>query len=481
MTIADAQSKFKTWWQHPDQFVRECLGIEPDAWQLAVLQAFPHHPRLALSACKGPGKTAVLSWLAWNFLLTRPYPKIAATSITGMNLADNLWTEMAKTQQKSELLKSMFTYTKTRIFLTESPEQWWMSARPWSKTADKADQGNTLAGLHADYILFLIDESGDIPESVAMAAEAALTSCVEGHIVQAGNPSSLTGMLYKACGRNNGLWHVTKITSDPDDPKRTPRVSLEWAREQIEEYGRDNPYVRVNILGEFPLSAFNSLIGPEEVEEATRRHYRENEYSAHARILGVDVAREGADKSIVMPRQGLQMFNPMTYRNIDGTQGANYVSRKWTDWDADACFIDDTGGFGSSWIDNLSRLGYAPIGVHFNEKPADRRYFNKRSEMIFELVQWIKRGGAIPRSPEFMQALTETTYTHKGDALIIEPKNLIKERLGFSPDEMDAAALTFAQPVLRTQRAGGMAGPKMRNDYNPLGMSYIKRALSERR
>ena len=38
----------------------------------------------------------VLAWLAWNFLLTRREPKIAATSITATNLADNLWAEMAK-------------------------------------------------------------------------------------------------------------------------------------------------------------------------------------------------------------------------------------------------------------------------------------------------------------------------------------------------------------------------------------------------
>ena len=37
-----------------------------------------------MKACKGPGKTAVLAWLAWNFLLTRAHPKIAVTSITAV-------------------------------------------------------------------------------------------------------------------------------------------------------------------------------------------------------------------------------------------------------------------------------------------------------------------------------------------------------------------------------------------------------------
>ena len=64
--------------------------------------------------------------------------------------------------------------------------------RQWSQSADKTQQANTLAGRHADYILFLLDESGGIPDAVMVTAEAALSSCVEGHIVQAGNPTTLT-------------------------------------------------------------------------------------------------------------------------------------------------------------------------------------------------------------------------------------------------------------------------------------------------
>jgi hypothetical protein len=44
--------------------------------------------------------------------------------------------------------------------------------------------------------------------------------------------------------------------------------------------------------------------------------------------------------------------------------------------------IDDTGGFGSSWIDNLRRLGRKPIGIPFSGHTADPRYDNKRTESI---------------------------------------------------------------------------------------------------
>src|ERR1700761_4489631 len=173
--------QFATWADKPQVMVRELFGATPDSWQDNVLAMFPYKPRIAMKASKGPGKTCTLAWLCWNFLLTRPHPNIAATSISGDNLRDGLWKEMALWQGKSELLKAMFTWQTERIFAKEAPATWWMSARTWAKTSDATQLGNTLAGLHSDYIMFAIDESGSIPTPITMSAEAALASCKEGH------------------------------------------------------------------------------------------------------------------------------------------------------------------------------------------------------------------------------------------------------------------------------------------------------------
>jgi hypothetical protein len=157
---------------------------------------------------------------------------------------------------------------------------------------------------------------------------------------------------------------------------------------------------------------------------------------------------------VIFPRQGLVAYPPIKVRNIDGTQGAGLVARKWEDWRADACFIDDTGGFGSSWIDNLRRLGREPIGIHFAGKATDPRYDNKRTEMYFAAVEWIRSGGALPKvgSDELVAALSQTTYSFRGDRLLLEPKEQVKARLGYSPDDADAFVLTFAQPVTAERR-----------------------------
>ena len=455
--------QFTTWADKPQVMVRELLGITPDPWQDNILEMFPKNPRMAMSASKGVGKTAVLAWLSWNFLLTRPHPNIAATSISGDNLRDGLWKEMAGVQQKSELLKAMFVWQTERIFAREAPATWFMSARTWAKTADTTQLGNTLAGLHSDYIMFIVDESGSIPTPILLSAEAALSSCVEGHILQAGNTTSLDGALYEACVTKKNLWNVVKINGDPDNPMRSPRVGLEWAKELIASYGRDSPFVKVMVLGEWPSANLNALLGIEDVEAAFDRKYQQTDIDNMPRILGVDCAAEGDDQSVIFPRQGLVAFPPHVMRNVNGVQGAGQVARVWNDWNVDACFIDNTGGFGASWADQLEVLNRHPIRVHFNETAHDRRYANRRSEMAFLCSEWVKKGGCLPRDPELLQEMTQTTYTFKGDALILEPKKLIKAKIGRSPDKFDALMLSFADPVAPK----APAGPPIRRREEP--------------
>lgn len=437
----------------PVLFVRSQFHVEPDPWQAEVLQAFadPAAQRIAMKACKGPGKSTVLSWCAWHFLATRPEPKVAATSITGDNLSDGLWTEMAKWMKRSPFLDAAFQWTKTRIFARESPETWWMSARQWAKSADSQAQADTLAGLHADYLLFILDESGGIPDSVMAAAEAGLATGIETRLLQAGNPTTLGGPLYRACTSERALWRLYEVTGDPDSLKRSPRISEQWAREQIAKYGRDNPWVRVNVFGEFPPSSLNSLLGPDECSRALGRKMDKDQYEHMPKIIGVDVARFGDDRTVIYGRQGRHSIAPIIMRHQRTNDIAGRVSRLWQEWGADACFVDDTGGWGAGVIDALMVSGRSPVGVNFGGSALDNeRYYNKRAEIWFEMADWVKQGGVLPAEvPEMVAELTAPTYLFYEGRFRLEEKEQIKARIGSSPDVADALALTFAYPVTR--------------------------------
>ncbi|MBB3453907.1 hypothetical protein FHT86_002163 [Rhizobium sp. BK313] len=474
-----ASDQIRRWREHPVTMVRELFEVEPDLWQQEALEAFPNCPRLAMKACAGPGKTALLAWLGWNFLLTRPHPYIACTSITGQNLYANLWTELARWYDRSPLLKKAFTKTGNKIYNNDAEATWKLEARTWARDANAEQIGNALAGVHADYVMWLLDESGDYPDAIMPTCEGIFAgSPKEAHIVQAGNPTRRGGPLYSAWRNINKLWHLIEITADPDSPSRTPRVSVEHARAMISQYGRDNPWVKVKIFGEFPDTDFNALISEDEVRAAFARSYREYDIENSPKVLGVDVAQMGDDQSVIFRRQGLQGFKSIKHRNINSIQGAGIVSREWQTHGIDACFVDATGGFGAGWLDQLGVLGFAPTGVHFSSDAIKKeRYFNKRAEMYFEAADWIKRGGALHESEELLQGLVNTTYSIRKDRLLLEPKEDVKAKIGYSPDDTDAFILTFAFPVSPKSRGAGRGRHTF--EYDPFAGAGLNSAVSD--
>lgn len=475
-----AVESIRAWKLDPVKFVRDNFRVEPDAWQLDVLRAFNKNPRLAMLASKGVGKTTILAWLCWYFLATRTHPKIAATSISADNLSDGLWSEMSKWQQKSEFLKAQFEWTKTRIFNKDAPETWWMSARTWPKGASSEQQANTLAGLHADNIMFVIDESGGVPSSVLAAAEAALANDLgdSGHdakLIQAGNPTHLSGPLYNAWGKDRHMWHITEINSDPDNPKRSPRVSIEWAKAQIEAFGRDNPWVLINVFGRFPPSSSNVLMGHDDVMEAMSRKLNKDDYMYSQKRLGIDVARFGDDSTIIFPRQGLQAHKWVVMRNARNNEIASRVIAAKNKWSGEVEYIDGTGGFGAGVVDIMIQRGFHPQEISFSSKPDNPKYYNKRAEMWFRMAEWVKRGGSLPKDEQLLKELTTPQYYFQNGKLILQPKEIIKAELGFSPDIADALALTFTDE----ERATGLGELGVLNraeetrstsyaDYDPL-------------
>jgi hypothetical protein len=441
-----AKLTLERWRLHPAAMVREEFHVEPDLWQEEALEAFPNTNRLALKACKGPGKTAVLAWLILNFLATRPHPRIAATSITGDNLDSNLWPELSKWMQVSPFLAATFRWAKTSVEHRLFPSTWWCQARTWPRSANAEQQANALAGLHADYAMGVLDESSEIPQAVMATVEAVLATGVETKVLQAGNPTRLDGPLYTACVRERHLWVVVTITGDPDNPKRSPRISLEYARQQIASYGRDNPWVKTNVLGEFPETSINALLGVEEVTAAMGRHLRIDAYEWAQRRLGVDVARFGDDRTVIFPRQGLAAFRPLIRRNMRTTDIAACVAKAAADWKAEVIFVDDTGHWGHGVIDNLIAAGIDCIPLVYHAKALNPRYKNRRCEFWLEGAKWVKEGGALPNIPELVAELTTPTYTFVGGVFVLEEKAQIKERLGRSPDLADALFETFAIP-----------------------------------
>lgn len=472
-TIEKAKARIREWRADPVRFVVDNFGVEPDEWQRDALSALggERHPkrRLCMKACTGPGKSATLAWLGWHrlacFASKGEHPKGAALSITSKNLADNLWAELAKWQGRSQFLRNAFTWTKSTIYANDHPETWFLSARSFSKDADAEAIGRALSGLHSQFPFVLLDETGDMPLAVGRAAQQIFTgNPTDAAIIQAGNPTSTSGLLYESCTKAAEAWEVITITADPADPKRTPRVSVEHAQEMIDTYGRDNPWVMATILGLFPKTGFNALIGPDDVDAAMARHYKPDQYQDAPVVIGGDVARQGDDQSALCRRQGRVVFPIRSMRIPDTMLVADQFILDHDQHHPDAMFIDETGGYGAGVVDAMRLRRYDVIGVQFGGSPNDYRYYDKRSEMLFEACEWIKKGGALPPDRELKEELCALKYVFQGNKFRVIPKEIIKKEIGRSPDKADALGLTFAHPVAKRRPPQSPSQPRREHD-----------------
>jgi phage terminase large subunit len=445
----------RSWNTIPGKFEWDNFGVELDAWAIEATKALldPSKPRsrIALRACVGPGKTAFLAMKGWQFLACRglrgEHPKGAAVSITGDNLRDNLWSELAKWQERSNYLRAMFTWTKKRIFAKQHPETWFLGARSWSAKSDPETQGRTLSGLHSMFPFVLADETGEMPPAVLKAAEQALSKCQRGMILQAGNPTSLDGLLFQAATQLAHLWINIPISGDPDDPLRSPRVDADWAREQIETYGRDNPWVMSNILGKFPPSSLNTMLGPEDVELSMARHVPEDMIAFAQRRLGIDLARFGDDSTVLTPRQGLVMFQSVKMKNAVTEAIVGRVALAQERWRQEINFLDSTGGWGVGVEDGLRLAHFNVYPVNFSSKADEPKFFNKRSEILWRTCEWVKKGGCLYASQQLKRELLTLKYWYEGSKFRVVEKDQQKKLLGgISPDEQDSLATTFALP-----------------------------------
>lgn len=477
-----AADKLRRWRLNPNAFAHEELKFDPDPWQKQFLDLLPsqdeNKKRISLQACTGPGKTAVMAVANLNFISCyggkHEHPQGACISITEDNLNGNLWPALSSWQQRSEYLKLGFKWSATRFSAIDHPETWFIEARTWSKKADKEAQGRTLSGLHAPFVMVTLDEAGDIPVPILRSGEQIFSSTYKwAKLIQAGNPTSLEGALYHAASIARHLWSIIVITGDPDDPRRSPRVNIENAREQIRLYGRENPWVMSTILGMFPPASINSLLGIEDVQAAMRRHIHEEIYNFMQKRLGIDVARFGDDRSCLFPRQGLRANNPVTMRVQNTVQIAARAAagvNKWTKGKPHEVImlIDDTGHWGHGVFDNLTTAGFSCIGLQYHGPAIDPRYKNKRTEMHFDAADWVKRGGALPNIAELVAEATASTYTFLQGKLMLEPKELVKAKIGRSPDLWDAFCNTFGLPDMPASKGAGSGSSRARADFDPM-------------
>ena len=190
-------------------------------------------------------------------------------------------------------------------------------------------------------------------------------------------------------------------------------------------------------------------------------------------IFGVDLAGSGSDETVVIDRQG-RLAGGVVYERwsiADQMEIAGNLARLIDQFRPDRVFIDVGGGYSGPY-DRLRELGYdVAMPVQFGGKPLNiRDYANKRAEIWGLMRDWLAQPGGVvvPDDEVLARSFVAPGYKFNSNRqLVLESKDDIRDRLGFSPDPADALACTFALPVIAA--AGGIAAKPHQadTDYDP--------------
>jgi hypothetical protein len=169
--------------------------------------------------------------------------------------------------------------------------------------------------------------------------------------------------------------------------------------------------------------------------------------------LGMDVARGGADATVVAPRRG-PWFAPLkSYKGevTDSGEKAAFLALK--EWEEGATVNVDVIGVGASAYDAIrdkigSDLAVAvnvAVPSHCRDKSGKFALTNVRTAMYWLLREALDPltgdGLALPIDGELVADLCAPRFSVRASGIVVEPKDDIKERLGRSPDRADALAL----------------------------------------
>jgi hypothetical protein len=264
---------------------------------------------------------------------------------------------------------------------------------------------------------------------------------------------------------------------------------LAWRRNKIAELGDETLFKQEypsSAAEAFQMTGHDGLIQPEPVVRARKASIE----GIGPLVIGVDPKREGNDRFSIAWRRGRCVSKVESDASPIDTMKAAAKLKDIIDRDnPDRVFIDVGGNGGAirdvlvSWDDKYAEIvrvvNFGSSPVHPPKRDKDGKEMagplNRRAEMWLLSKEWLEQdGGADIPDLDSLQSDAcgpEYHYHPISQKLVLESKeHMVRVRKIRSPDEWDAVALTFAEPVGQRQtvsrpkpqvagRAGGwMAG-----------------------
>ena len=437
----------------PVAFAREVLGVSLWGKQEEVLDALTADRRVAVKAGNGLGKGFCAAVAVLWFMHAHPESAITLTTApTFRQVRHILWRQIHR----------LYRPVAEDLGGTMLDTRWELSADRYAMglSADGADQ---FQGFHSPHMFIVVDEAEGVSEEIYEAVESVMTSA-DPLLLLIGNPTTMSGAFRRAFFEEQAIYHNITISALDSPNVRAGRIvtpgltTPQWVEEREQIWGQASPLFQSRVLGEFPDQGEDTLLRLSEVEGAVNNIVDAESWTIGAEtvhgaeraaagevILAVDVARFGADRSVILRRRGEIVEDIRVLRQMDTMQLTGWVSAAIREWKPAQVRIDEI-GVGAGVVDRLRELGHRISGINVaNRAQEDSLYINLRAEGYWGLRERFASGRiSIPNDRELINELASMRYRYDSNGRIqMESKEETRRRGQPSPDKADALMLAF--------------------------------------
>jgi len=459
-------------YRDPVRFLEGATGDLVYPKQAELLRNVAEYPRTAAVGCNSAGKDWALGRLPlwWHTLFPRD-SKCLILGPTHRQVRDIVWQHTrvayALARDRGQGLGGS---------MLETPH--WKLADDVFTMGFATNRPYNIDGFHSPHLLIILTQAHQLEEEHYRAVQRLRPE----RLVVSGNPFTSAGWYFDAFNERSDRWKTIRFSAYDSPNVILPGAGVlglwtpDEIREAEEEHGVDEAYFKAFVLGEFPPDLENTLISMGWCKDAVEREVEIT--GTEDSWLGVDVAREGQDRTVVVRRDGPRSRIVFRVRGHDTERVAGWVGRYANSHPprGRGAIVVDSVGIGAGVFDKLKVAGVG--GWQLDEfkggaKPVERgsggrRYADRNAQAWYSLREALKDGDVdlglgcpcggtldgceTPIPPNALDALigqlSSRKYRIEGDQRIrLESKGDLAKSGRRSPDEADALAMTYGAPV----------------------------------
>lgn len=439
VTEAQASAVVSRIQRDPEWFCREALGVSFWDKQAPIVDAYrdPKVNRIAWRSANACGKSYAAGAISIHSGLTRAPGYTVTTGASWTGVEKVLWGTIHR------------LYLGSRFPLGgEMLNTEWKLGPQWGVFGVSTDRAENFAGFRTEHGVFVVvDEASALTYELY---EAILGLCASqgSKLLLIGNPLVPEGPFHDAFHQDGWACFHTSA----EDAARTGINGLatkEWIKEREREWGADSPQFQARVLGEFPSQVAHQVIPLDWLTSLLIDKARRGE--AGTRKMGVDVARFGDDRTVLLVRDDREVLAVEKHAKLDTMEVTGRTIDMMRRWrvDPENVWVDE-GGLGAGVVDRLHEQEISVNPVNFGEGATDPTQFvNARAQMYWNartiLNPKYNKFRIDPRHASLAKELTWSRYSIDSKGRIkLESKDDIKKRHQRSPDEADAFVLSCA-------------------------------------